>query len=290
LNNDFWQTLPDEFEATTYQALYPDLAHLNASDLLTHYRTFGAKEGRTANRLRHRADFSALVPSMATVLEIGPFCNPVVRGSNVSYADLLSQDELVARAKILGLNPSGAPRIDYICPTGELSGIDRTFDIAISSHCLEHQYDLSGHLQEVGKLLVPGGAYFVLVPDKRYCCDHFVPLSNLAEIIVAHLERRKSHSLRSVIEHRALTTHNDSVRHWQGDHGVPFENFPQRLAAASEEFNQVKSIDVHAWYFTPDSAAGILLALQSIGESPFSVAKIYPTHYGANEFWMILRA
>jgi hypothetical protein len=290
LDQDFWQSLPPEFDATTYQSLYADLAHLTPSELLAHYQEFGAKEGRVANSLRNRDDFATLIPSRATVLEIGPFCNPIVRGPNVAYADTLSQEDLISRAKGIGLDPSGAPRIDHVCPTGELSGIDRRFDVAISSHCLEHQCDLAGHLKEVGSLLTSGGAYFLLVPDKRYCCDHFIPLSSLAEVVVARREGRKKHTLRSVIEHRALTTHNDSVRHWQGDHGILFENLEQRIAAAIGEFDHSEDVDVHAWYFTPDSASGILFALQNIGESPFMIERIYPTRSTANEFWMILRA
>jgi hypothetical protein len=158
-------------------------------------------------------------------------------------------------------------------------------------HCLEHQPDLVGHLEEVGQLLLPGGAYFLLVPDKRYCFDYFIPLSNLAEVLVAHRQQRRMHTLRSVIECRALTTHNDSLRHWQGDHGIIYEGLEGRLQAALEEFDNAdgKYIDVHAWYFTPDSASAILSALQSIGLSELAVHRVYPTRYGANEFWIILR-
>jgi SAM-dependent methyltransferase len=292
VGDDFWQGLPQEFDPQTYQSVNADLLGLTHPELTVHYNNFGIKEGRTANCLRDRNDFAALVPESAITLEIGPFCNPLLRGLNVSYFDVLSQEALIARARLLGLDPSNVPSIDYISPTGELSGVNARFDVVISSHCLEHQPDLVRHLQQVGQLLLPGGAYFLLVPDKRYCFDHFIPVSNLAEVIVAHHEGRKVHTLRSVIEHRALTTHNDSLRHWQGDHGVAFENFDQRYLAALREFDDAKGkyIDVHAWYLTPDSAAGILSALRGAGLSRLGVHRIYPTRYGASEFWMILKA
>ena len=44
-----WQTLPDEFEATTYRSLQPDLAHMSDAELLDHYDNFGRNEGRIAN-------------------------------------------------------------------------------------------------------------------------------------------------------------------------------------------------------------------------------------------------
>lgn len=296
MNDNFWKTLPEEFDAATYRSLYPDLGHMTDAELQAHYQSFGAKEGRAANRLRNRDDFAALIPQRASALEIGPFCSPIIRGPNVAYADMLSQEDLIARAKSIiaragavGLDPLGVPHIDYVCPTGKLTGIDRRFDVVISSHCLEHQCDLSGHLQEVGNLLTPDGAYFLIVPDKRYCCDHFIPLSSLAEVIVAHRERRTAHTMRSAIEHGALTTHNNNFRHWQGDHGVLFESFAQRLPEAIKEFNETPNIDVHAWYFTPESLCAILDALHSIAESPFRVERVYPTRNGTNEFWMILR-
>jgi SAM-dependent methyltransferase len=291
VDDDFWRTAPDEFEAKTYRSLHPDLAQMSDAELRDHYENCGREEGRTANGLRDRNDFAELIPKSATVLEIGPFCNPLLRGPNVSYFDVFSQEDLVKRARLFGFDPAGIPHIDYISSTGELSIANRCFDVVISSHCLEHQPDIVGHLQAVGEILRPGGAYFLLVPDKRYCFDHFINLSNLAQVIAAHHERRKVHTLCSVIEHRALFTHNDSVRHWQGDHGAIVDNFVEhQIQVALQEFGEAKgkNIDVHAWYFTPDSACAIVSALQNMSLSRFGVHRVYPTRYGANEFWMIL--
>jgi SAM-dependent methyltransferase len=292
VDDDFWQALPCEIEVETYRSLNRDLAQMADGELLAHYKTYGREEGRTSNRLRDRNDFAALIPSSANVLEIGPFRDPLLRRPNVFYFDVLSQDGLIARAELIGLDPAGVPHIDYVSPTGDLSTVNRRFDVVVSSHCLEHQPDLLGHLQDVGKLLLPGGAYFLLVPDKRYCFDHFIPMSSLAEIMVAQLERRKVHTLRSMIEHRTLITHNDPHRHWQGDHGVMFENFEQRLQGALREFDDAKGglVDVHAWYFTPDSAAAILAALQNLRLTQLSLYRTYATRYGSGEFWLILRA
>jgi SAM-dependent methyltransferase len=291
VNDEFWQTLPDEFEAKTYRSLHLDLDQLADAELLDHYENFGRNEGRTANGLRDRNDFLALIPQDAAILEIGPFNTPLLSGPNVSYFDVLPQDELIVRATSIGLDPAGVPHIDYVSPMSDLSIVKHCFDVVISSHCLEHQPDLIGHLKGVRKLLRPGGAFFILMPDKRYCFDHFIPLSNLAEIIVAHRERRKTHALRSVIEHRVLTTHNDPLRHWRGDHGNIFDDVQWRVQAALDEFDSSNGsyIDVHAWYFTPDSFSAILSALQSAKMSPLGVHRIYPTRYYAAEFWTILK-
>jgi SAM-dependent methyltransferase len=290
LDDDFWRRLLDEFDPGAYRSLYPDLTHMTDASLLAHYKNFGRKEGRTGNRLRNREDFAALVPCNVPALEIGPFNNPLLRGPNVSYFDVLAREALVARATASGLDPSKTPQIDYVSSTGDLSIIDQRFDVVISSHCIEHQPNLVHHLQQVRCLLRDGGTYFLLVPDKRYCFDHYIPFTNIAEIIIAHNEQRQMHTLRSVIEHRALTTHNDGLRHWQGDHGTIFENLQPRVQAAVREFDDARGnyIDVHAWYFSSGSAAVIFSALQSLGLSQLSVQRVYPTRYGANEFWMIL--
>ena len=291
MDEEFWQALPEEVEVETYRSLHPDLAHLSNEEARIHYETYGRSEGRVSNRLRNREDFVALIPNSAKALEIGPFCNPVLRGPNVQYFDVLSRDGIVARAKSIGLDPHGAPEIDFMSATGDLSTVNRRFEAVVSSHCFEHQANLLGHLQDVGRLLSPGGGYFVLVPDKRYCFDHFIPASNLAEIMVAWHERRQVHALRSLIEHRALVTHNDSLRHWQRDHGTPLADFGRRFRAAVQEFEGAggEYIDVHAWYFTPKSASHLLSTLQDVGLSPLRVYRTYPTRYGATEFWMILR-
>jgi SAM-dependent methyltransferase len=289
MDEDFWRSLPLEFEPTAYRALNSDLAHMTDAELLDHYQNYGRKEGRTANSLRDRNDFATLIPKHASVLEIGPFFNPLLRGPNVRYFDVLPREKLVARATSIGFDATGVPDIDYV---GDLFSVDRLFDVVISSHCLEHQPDLINHLRAVGNLLQAGGAYLLLIPDKRYCLDHFIPLSNLAEIVVAHHQRRTVHTLRSVIEHAALTTHNDSLRHWQGDHAVMYENFTERFQAALRQFDEAagKYVDVHAWYFTPESAVTIFDTLESTGSSQLQVLRCYPTRYGSNEFWMVLKA
>ena len=71
------------------------------------------------------------------------------------------------------------------------------FDYVISSYCIEHQPDLIKHLQDFEHVLQPGGFYFVLAPDKRYCHDHFMQESTIAEVNGAQQERRTVHHLAS---------------------------------------------------------------------------------------------
>src|SRR5205823_10898481 len=118
--------------------------------------------------------------------------------------------------QIPNLDPAGVPEIDFV---GALSEVKDHFGLVLSCHSVEHHPDLVRHLKDVENVLDSDGVYALVIPDKRYCFDHFLPESNLAEVIAAHHELRTKHTLQKVIEHRSLTTHNFVDRHWRGDHG-----------------------------------------------------------------------
>ena len=80
---------------------------MSDAELLDHYQNRGREEGRTANSLRDRNDFATLIPKHASVLEIGPFFNPLLRGPNVRYFDVLPREKLVERATSIGFDATG---------------------------------------------------------------------------------------------------------------------------------------------------------------------------------------
>lgn len=284
--------LPASLEFDQYRRHNPDLAELSDETLVDHYRQFGETEGRRANSIGSRNDFAALIPETADALEIGPFYNPLLRGKHTKYFDVMARPALVERAHALGAPTERIPEIDFVSSTGDLGVVDGTFEFILSSHSIEHQPDLIGHLRAVGKHLRTGGRYFILVPDKRYCFDHYIAESTLADAIDAHQKSGKTvHSLKSVIEHRVLTTHNDPTRHWANDHGTHLENYEARMQAALAEFSNANGtyIDVHAWYFTPASATTLLSALYRLDYTQLEIERLYPTRRGSNEFWIVLR-
>lgn len=239
-----------------------------------------------------RLDFINSIPSNYSILEIGPFFKPVCRGEKVKYFDILNQEELKKRAVGIGTQEliDNTPFINFVSPTGNLRIIEETFDAVISSHAIEHQLDLIDHLKSVENLLNEGGAYYLLVPDKRYCFDHYIAQSTIADVIQAHYEKRNAHSLKSVIEHRALTTHDSPFRHWRNDHGS-IQNLEERILKAIKEFEEAKgkNIDVHAWYFTPNSFVEIIEVLNNLKYINLSVQEIIPTKYGSVEFFAVLK-
>lgn len=289
-----FSTLPQEFEAQSYRAAYSDLAMMSVSQLFEHFEMYGRNEGRTATPVAHRDAFIQLFSSAPSVLEIGPFCNPALTGSNVSYFDIMGSTALTMRAREIGLRQISVPYINYVDHSGDLTVVDRKFTAVFSAHCIEHQPDLIHHLKQVENLLERDGAYFLAIPDKRYCFDHFIAESTLADVVAAHVECRRVHRLGSVIEHRALTTHNDCTRHWNGEHVDPgYEgSILARTQAAIQEYESSLGgyVDVHAWQFTPASFRCLLNQVFLLGYTKLQPVRVYDTPHGSNEFMAVLKS
>ena len=230
----------------------------------------------------------------ASVLEVGPFFRPAVRGPNVRYFDVLTHNELVTRATAIGFDPTYVPEfIDFVSPVGDMSVIEGTYDFIVSSHCIEHQPDLVAHLEHIAGLLKPQGAYLAIIPDKRYCFDHFLPESSLSDIVAAHIERRRVHPADKIIEHLAGTTHNDPVRHWAGDHKeAGWQQYDAaRVSHACNVIAEASGgyVDVHSWQFTPRSFVTTLDGLRQLGLTRLSATKLLETPRNALEFSAVIQ-
>lgn len=289
---------PDAFDLRVYRDLYPDLAHLDDAALLAHYERHGRNEGRRAHRIPDRVQFAALAAD-ATALEIGPFAQPLLSGPRVRYADIYPTDELRRMAQRAGLDSDRVPQIDWVVKPTDLGAIDATFEVVLTSHVIEHQPNLVGHLRQVRALLEPGGCYLLAIPDHRYCFDHFKSPSTIVDVLDAFVRDVHRHDPRSLIRSRYQVTHNDPVRHWAGDHGLPDHNphfpFTDRIQLLGDALAMLDShsgglYDDHAWFFTPDSFGAIIDDLTALQLVPFSVERLYPTLHNTLEFWAILRA
>jgi len=240
-----------------------------------------------------RAAFSALIPrsSDGLILEIGPLDRPTVSGSDVRYFDICPTEELRKKAEMNGLDQLGVPKIDYWEPNGDLGVITEKFASVVSSHCIEHQPDLVRHLQKVERLLLDDGRYFLVIPDKRYCFDHYLPESRLSEVVRAFDEERHTPNLYSVLEHRALVTGNDPAHHWRGEHGLRYSELKSMWQSAAEEYANAHGayIDVHIWQFTPESFVAMVEGLFQLGLINFTVEKIFSTPRNQLEFFCILQ-
>lgn len=239
-----------------------------------------------------RAAFVAGVP-LGSALEIGPFDNPTIAGAGVAYFDVLDAAALRARAARIGYGGDRIPaRIDFVSPVGDLSVIDRRFDAVLSSHAIEHQPDLIAHLQGVERILAPGGAYYLIVPDRRYTFDHFLAETGFDEVARAHEEGRRVHTRQAILDHRLGTTHNNPLRHWLGIHGRPAPTERMRASAEAEiaRAEQGEYIDVHAWAFSPHGFAALVKRLRAQGYIGLEVERVHATRFADLEFFSVLRS
>jgi hypothetical protein len=285
---------PNNFNLTLYKLNNLDLENFNENELLNNYINHGISEGRTCNEINSRNDLSLLIPNDYNCLEIGPFDCPVLKGNNIKYFDVLNQQQLIERAKKINRiqNINNIPYIHYYDNQANLKIINEQFNLILSCHCIEHQVNFIKHLNDVNNLLLSNGYYVIICPDKRYCFDHYIKESTIADILNMDTNSTR-HSLKSVIEHRVLVTHNDPIRHWNNDHGIQRLNDPKfdymLLFAINEYNNEKEYIDVHSLQFTPQSFEQIINILEKNNLINFYIDKVYPTKKYSNEFIVIIR-
>lgn len=281
-----------QFDPTFYRRTYPELATFSERNLVRHFIRYGQAEGRLGSYHANRKNFIELLAGEERVLEIGPFTNPTIVGDNVKYFDVLNSEQLARRAAAVGYVIKAEPTIHYVHPDGDLSVVDEKFSCVFSSHCIEHQPDLIRHLKQVENLIGPEGKYYLIVPDKRYCFDRLLVESELEDILEAHKEKRTRHSLKTIIEHRAFTTHNDSLRHWVGDHkDADYESGREcRVSAAIQEYDASEGvyIDAHAWRFTPCSFLHVMISLYDLRYTALKPVKVFNTQLGYLDFCAVL--
>ncbi len=287
-----WDThFPSEIDADFYRSQYPDLRRMTSEEAVAHFAQYGRAEGRQASPAALRAAFTAYLPTDQRALEIGPGADPVLRGPHVSYFDVHDTAGMRQWAKGVGKDPAEIPQITYTDPAGDLGVIDATFGFVFSSHCVEHQPDLIGHLNKVHDLLAPGGIYAFILPDARFCFDALRPRSSVGAVVAAHVEGHRVHSLANRIDHQLLATHNEAGRHWEGEHGAPQGNAQSILdAVALWQKARDQYVDTHAWQLDPQLLRDVLKWSQLAGYLKPTPLRVYDTPKGQFEFMVVVGA
>lgn len=228
------------------------------------------------------------------ILEIGPYNFPALQGQNVKYFDIMTSEELRNRAanEKLSEDVIKVPnKIDYVSRNGDMTIIKDKFDIVFSSHNIEHQIDLVNHLNQVADILTNNGKFYLFIPDKRYCFDHYIPESSLSDIIAEHYRTEKQdHPLRTILAMECETTHNNTKHHWRNNSGEVSGKDYKCYQKALNKYNEAqgKYIDAHRWRFTPQQFKFIIEELNKLGLIRFKIEKIYKTQSFHNEFKVIL--
>lgn len=257
------------------------------------------KNLRTMSRCEFLSDIAL---QNKKILEIGPFANPVFKRSqfDVQYADILSAEQLKLRAQEPehGVNPADVPdKIDHIIdPIGDrFISTEEKFDIIFSSHNLEHQPNLIGHLCEIADLAADANCkYYLIIPDKRYCFDYYQKETSIAEILDAFITNRKIPSVLLGIEWNLYSdkTHNYTALHWQNNHGdnIIKDITIDRIHEAIKFGMLCKDSyqDIHCSRFTPESFISNINLLSAAKLIPWKIEQISDTSFNSDEFYVVL--
>ncbi len=315
--------MPPEFDLNYYRRTYPEL-NIFIDDVLTeHYKRYAVEQGHSTCIYDRREYLKELLSDLINkhhlkTLEISPFNRAFISGATVKYFATTDSDGLKKEALPIYGNADNVPaKIDFISPTGDLSVVDEKFDIVFSSHVIEHCPDLVEHFQAVSRILNPSGVYVLIVPDKRYCFDHYHSESMLSEVIEASVNKRKFPRLADVINQGFTRTHNNAILHWLGEHGERYGHrnapFPDRLKVKildeyfgddgednrrekllrliekySEALERGEYISTHNWRFTPENFRYIVHMLNDLKFIDLRLYRCCNTVWGRQEFVAVL--
>jgi predicted SAM-dependent methyltransferase len=229
-------------------------------------------------------------------LEIGPSFNPIApkrNGFNCEVLDHIPTAELREKYRSHGLDISLVEEVDYVWNGEELPqliGKASCYDYIIASHVIEHTPDMVGFLSQCGELLKPGGVLSLVVPDKRYCFDHFRPISTTGQLLNAHIDKRTKHSLGTIFDHFSLESSRGGALSWDSSSTGDFTaGHPFDLAIKIFEESKLNPayIDVHNWCFTPASFELVIRDLIQMKLIDFGVESQFGTV--GFEFFVSLR-
>lgn len=228
-------------------------------------------------------------------LEIGPSFAPFLPkrdGFNVRIADHLSTDDLKAKYKSRGVPIEKIEDVDYDLSSAPLGTVvpRSTFDYVVASHVIEHVPDLIDFLAGIWTVLKTGGTASFVVPDKRFCFDHFRPVTGLAPVIDAHMERRDKPSAGAVAEGLINYVFNlGDKRIWPANAPEDFAfRYQHEITRRAMMKAPTAYMDCHVWTYTPHNLLLLALDLSALEFFTFDLAPSFNTDPRLGEFYLSL--
>ena len=173
----------------------------------------------------------------------------------------------------------------------ELTGKPKYYDWIIASHVIEHIPNLISFFNDCDSILKDDGVISLVVPDKRYCFDHYRPLTGISKIIDSHLLKNTIHTPGTVVEYFLNTVSKGDAIAWDskttGKYKYKFiHSREDALGGMKSVLEENAYLDVHAWCFVPHSFRLIIHDLFCLGLIPFQEVGFFPTE--GCEFYITL--
>jgi len=191
------------------------------------------------------------------------------------------------------IDVDGIEHVDYVWkgePIAEVVGGASKYEWMIASHVLEHIPDPIRFLQGVAEILTPTGRFSMALPDKRYCFDHFQPLSNTGALLDAFTEERVKPTAGQVFQYFAHCAQLDGNIAWASGLGGEVE-FRHDLTMGTNGWRGALDDadfggEVHCWRFTPESFRLLIAELGTMGLIDLKIVDSRPTN--GSEFFVTL--
>jgi predicted SAM-dependent methyltransferase len=204
----------------------------------------------------------------------------------------MSREQLIAKYKDHHVNLENIEEVDFVWRGenySELTGKDQYYDWIIASHVIEHTPDLIGFLNDCDTILKDDGVISLAVPDKRYCFDHYRPITGISQIIDSHFQKTIIHTPGTVAEYYLNVVSKAGNIAWDSNATGRY-NFVHSLEDALQgmksALNENAYLDVHAWCFVPHSFRLIIHDLFCLGLIPFQEVDFFQTE--GCEFYVTL--
>jgi predicted SAM-dependent methyltransferase len=219
-------------------------------------------------------------------VEVGPSVNPIApkkNGYNVQIIDHMNREQLTEKYRDHHVNLENIEDVDFVWQGesySELTGKRNYYDWIIASHVIEHAPDLIAFLNDCASILKDDGVLSLAIPDKRYCFDHYRPISGLSQIIDRHFEKKLTHTPGSVAEYFLNIVTKEGCIAWDvnttGEYCLN-HSIEDAIQAMSLVLKEGSNLDIHAWCFTPHSFRLIIYDLFCLGLIPFKEVEFFPS-------------
>ncbi len=219
-------------------------------------------------------------------IEIGPSHRPIApkrEGYNVHIIDHMSREKLIGKYKDHNVDLENIEEVDFIWQGesySDLTGKRKYYDWIIASHVIEHAPDFIGFLNDCDAILKDDGVISLVVPDKRYCFDHYRPITGLSKIIDNYFQKATVHTPGTVAEYFFNVVKRSGSIAWNsnttGDYAL-IHDVNQALKAMNSVHENNRYFDVHAWCFVPYSFRLIIQDLFSLGLIALQEVEFFPT-------------
>lgn len=171
--------------------------------------------------------------------------------------------------------------------------MDRTFDLVIGNHLIEHIPNLLEWLIDMRCVLEASGKIFLSVPDRRYTFDYLRRETTFIDVLRAYCEGVQKPSIWNILETRYYE--RPTITGAEGWHPeIMTERVNEKRFTWSEAIDLAKEeadrpyTDIHCSVFTKDSFEALFSDMEEAGMAPFLIESIEETRRGTLEFHVVL--